>query len=104
MVAQRDSIAKVGKDLAELVIADGGNTPTAKRLAEKLMGFCAKVGTYTKQYETHEDRILHRHLNLYKNKLVKATTDAERARWIGKVAEQEEKIRLAQTDLDLDGL
>lgn len=104
MVANRDSIAKVGIPLAEMVISGGANTKEAVDLAVKLLRFCQTVGTYTKQYATHEDRILHRHLNLYKNKLAKARTDAERARWTGKVAEQEEKIRLAKTDLDLDGL
>lgn len=107
MVAQRESIAKLGIPLAEMVISGGANTKEAVQLAIKLQRLCATVGTYTKQYETHEERVLHRHLNLYKNKLAKARTDTERARWIGKIAEQEEKIRLSRSgtdDLDLDGL
>lgn len=116
MVAQRESIAKVGKSLSELVIEGGGTTPTAIRLAEKLQALCANVGTYQKRYDDPAERVLMRHLNLYKNKLEKAKTEPERLRWKAKVIEQEAKIRawrsdddghysgVPDQDLDLDGL
>lgn len=104
MVANRQSIAKVGKTLAELVIEGGGDTPTAKRLAEQLAELCDSVGVYRKRYETHEERVMHRHLNLYRNKLRKAKTDAERDRWQRKVTEQEARIAAFSQPLDLDGL
>lgn len=108
MVANRDSIAKVGGRLAELVISGGADTKEAIDLAVKLERLCRDVGTYTKRYETHEERVLHRHLNLYINKRDKARTEPERLRWQAKVIEQQAKIDAISSpegdDLDLDGL
>jgi hypothetical protein len=108
MVANRESILKVGKTLAELVIEGGGATPTAVRMAEQLYGLCKDGGSYTKRYEDHEERVLMRHLNLYRNKLARAKTDAERSVWRTKFDAQEAKVRAyksgGEQDLDLDGL
>lgn len=105
MVANREGISKVGKDLAELVIMGGAETAAAVRLARRLVALCEKVGAYDKQYETHEERVLMRHLNLYRNKLAKAETEPQRLRWRAKLIEQEQKVAAFKSaDLDLDGL
>ncbi|WLJ71098.1 hypothetical protein [Sphingomonas phage Carli] len=108
MVANRESIAKVGKTLAELVIEGGGTLPKAMELARKLESLCEKVGTYQKRYDDPAERVLMRHLNLYRNKLAAAKTEPERLRWRAKLIEQEAKVSAFRSvpdqDLDLDGL
>lgn len=105
MVAKRDSIAKVGNRLAELVISGGANSVEAVDIAMNLQKLCGDVGRYEKRYETPEERVLYRHLNLYRNKLAKAHTESERLRWRSKLVAQEEKIQAHKAaNLDLDGL
>ncbi len=110
MVKHRESISRLGQRLSELVIEGGADTGTGRRLAEQLLALCKQGGVYRKQYGSHEERVLHRHLNLYRNKLEKAKTEPERLRWKAKVIEQEAKIRAhargdgVTDDLDLDGL
>lgn len=104
MVANRESIIKVGTALAELVIEGGGSLPSAKQQARRLLALCQTGGTYRKKYDDPEERVLNRHLNLYRNKLAAAKTDAEKFRWKGKIAEQEAKLRQFHGELDLDGL
>lgn len=105
MVANRASIIKIGTQLAELVIEGGGNLPAAKEQARRLLAVCRQGGTYQKQYTDPQERVLNRHLNLYRNKLAAAKTDAERFRWKGKVVEQEAKLNAFYKEgLDLDGL
>lgn len=104
MVEQRQSIVKVGKELSDLVLVGGGNSSAARALAAKLAELCLGKGVYRKQHETHEDRVMHRHLNLYKNKLSKATSPYDVARWTEKVAEQERLMASRDGTLDLDGL
>lgn len=108
MVQQRDSISKVGLTLAQLVLSGGGTGGKATELAAKLEALCTGKGRYEKRYNSPEERVLHRHLNLYRNKLAKAKTDADRERWRTKLSEQRAKIARfeagAPADLDLDGL
>lgn len=104
MVANRTSILNAARSLADLVIEGGTITNQHKQLAAKVLSITDASGAYVKRYETHEERVLMRHLNLYKNKLAAAKTDAERARWSAKVAEQEAKLRAFHGELDLDGL
>lgn len=105
MVAKRDSIISLARPLCDLVINDGGNSAEAMSLALKLQRLVSSGGVYTKRYKDHEERVLNRHLNLYRNKLAKARTDAERLRWRTKVEEQEAKLAAYRgDDLDLDGL
>ena len=105
MVANREGIGKVGARLAQLVISGGADSVEAIDLAVKLNRMCEKVGAYDKQYESHEERILMRHLNLYRNKLAKAETEPQRLRWKAKLIEQEQKVAAFKSaDLDLDGL
>lgn len=104
MVANRMSIIAHGKLLAELVIEGGGTLPQAKDRARKLLAACNEGGTYQKKYDDPQERVLNRHLNLYRNKLAAAKTDAERFRWKGKIVEQEAKLKAFKADLDLDGL
>lgn len=111
MVANRESIAVVGSALADMVLKGGGNSAQATELAVKLERLCANVGTYQKRYESHEERVLHRHLNLYINKRDKAATAAEKDRWQAKAIEQQARIaefeaerQDGRTGLDLEGL
>lgn len=121
MAAQRDSVNKAGKALCELVFEGGTITPAHIEAANRLMRFVEAGGSYSKQYDSHEERVLNRHLNLYRNKLSKAVTSAQRLHWQSKIAEQEAKIRkhkvwakgiaapvaesqIETDDLDLDGL
>ncbi len=108
MVANRASIIKVGLQLAELIIENGGTTGRAKALAHQLRVQCSIGGTYQKRYDTHEERVMYRHLNLYKNKLAAAVTAQEKARWKAKLAGQEALIKAHEANksetLDLDGL
>ena len=119
MAAQRDSINKAAIALCELIYEGGNILPAHVEAANRLMKFATVGGTYQKQYATHEERVLNRHLNLYRNKLEKATTPSQRLHWNGKIAEQEQKLkqhaRYVRTgkietllepvpDLDLDGL
>lgn len=111
MVANRDSIAKIGLPLCDLIIEGRGGDAKVMELAGRLRTMLARSGTYRKQYEDHEERVLHRHLNLFKNKLRDAKTDRERIHWSAKVSIQRQKIAAyeasrsgAVPDLDLDGL
>lgn len=112
MASQRDSINKAAIALCDLINEGGLITESHRRLADRLRGLAGRGGTYQKQYRDHAERVLHRHLNLYKNKLSKAATDVERAHWQGKIAVQEAKLKAhyrgvsqSGTDgLDLDGL
>ena len=113
MSEKRDSIISLGKSLVKLVMEDGGSTAKAYEIAGRLDKLLRTSGTYTKQYATHEERVLHRHLNLYLNKRAKAQTAVEKNRWDAKVADQRAKIAAFEAgvefdatgdDLDLDGL
>lgn len=104
MVANRTSILNAARALADLVIEGGTITSQHKQLAAKVLSITDNSGAYVKRYATHEERVLMRHLNLYKNKLEAASTTAERERWSRKVAEQESKIAAFKGELDLDGL
>ena len=119
MAAQRDSINKAAIALCELIYEGGNILPAHVEAANRLMRFATVGGTYQKQYATHEERVLNRHLNLYINKRDNATTTSQRLHWESKIAEQEEKLkqhsRYVRTgkvsallepvpDLDLDGL
>lgn len=111
MAAQRDSINKAAIALCELVYEGGNILPAHVEAADRLMRFATVGGTYQKQYDTHEERVLNRHLNLYINKRDKATTTSQRLHWESKIAEQEDKLRQFKREqaggrvgLDLDGL
>lgn len=104
MVEQRTSIIAASKVLAELVLEGGSITSAHKQAATRLLGLCKGKGVYERQYQSHEERVLYRHLNLYKNKLAKAVTPAEKNRWTAKVEEQEAKISSQNGTLDLDDL
>lgn len=108
MVKNRDSIVKVGVELSDMVISGDGGTTLALDLAIKLRTMCRRVNAEGPQYSSHEERVLYRHLNLYKNKLKNAQTDAARAHWKKKIREQENRIErwkeTGSNDLDLDGL
>lgn len=107
MAAQRDSINKAAKALCELVFEGGEILPAHIEAAKRLEALAGSGGSYSKRYETHEERVLHRHLNLYRNKLETATTQAQRLHWASKIAEQQDKIaefKGGGSDLDLDGL
>lgn len=109
MAAQRDSINKAAKALCDLVFEGGEILPGHVEAANRVMRLVESGGTYTKRFDSHEERVLNRHLNLYRNKLSKAVTSAQRLHWQTKIAEQEAKIRRhkiygTDTDLDLDGL
>lgn len=105
MVANRDSITKIGIPLCELIIAGEGASSRATELAVRLQAMMARTTTYHKQYDTHEERVLNRHLNLYRNKLKAAKSDRERTHWQEKIAEQRRKLAAFKgTALDLDGL
>lgn len=110
MVTQRQSIVQVGNALADHVL-NGGETTEGIRLASKLKELCEGRGRYVKKYEDPEERILMRHLSLYKNKLAYAKSDAEKTRWREKLRDQRAKIADyhaqkagGRTGLDLDGL
>lgn len=102
MVKNRDSIRSLGEALSDLVISGGANTARAVEIANKLNRLCREGGAYQKRYEDAEERILMRHLNLYKNKRNKAVTNVERARWQGKIIEQEAKIAAFRSGRDAD--
>ena len=104
MVANRTSILNAARALADLVIEGGTITHQHKQLAAKVLAITDKSGAYIRQYETHEERVLMRHLNLYKNKLEAANTKLDKEHWVAKVAEQEVKVALFHSALDLDGL
>ena len=113
MSEKRDSIISLGKSLVKLVIEDGGNSAKAHEIATRLDKLLRTSGTYTKRYKSHEERVLHRHLNLYLNKRAKAQTAVEKQRWDAKVIDQRAKIEAFEAgvefdatadDLDLDGL
>lgn len=107
MAAQRDSINKAAIALCELVYEGGNILPAHIEAADRLMRFATVGGTYQKQYATHEERVLNRHLNLYVNKRDKATTPAQRLHWESKIAEQRHKLaqfKRGDAPLDLDGL
>lgn len=83
----------------------GGEITSAHQTLANLLRKLAEAGgTYHKKYETNEERVLHRHLNLYINKRRDAKTDAAKDRWTGKIAEQRAKIQRFNGELDLDGL
>lgn len=112
MVMSRDSIVKVGRPLCAMIMNGEGASTRALEMAMKLDGMLARSGTYRRRYDDPEERVLHRHLNLYRNKAKAAKTASERGRWEGKVEEQLAKIAAfeadrdmtASADLDLDGL
>lgn len=111
MAAQRESINKAAKVVCELVFEGGSITPALHEAAQRLLRLADAGGTYRKQYENHDERVLNRHLNLYRNKAEAATTASVRLHWQSKVAEQEEKLRRFKREqaggrvgLDLDGL
>lgn len=105
MVANRDSIGKVATPLCKLIIEGNGGSAEAMELAKRLKRLIDRSTTFHKQYDNHEERVLMRHLNLYKNKLAKAKTDRERQHWTTKLNEQRAKITAWKgQDLDLDGL
>jgi len=104
MAAKRDSVNKAAIALCELVFEGGNILPAHVEAAKRLMKLATVGGTYRKQYDTHEERVLNRHLNLYKNKLETAATKAQRLHWQSKIAEQEMKLRQFRGELDLDGL
>ena len=107
MVANRDSLAKVGLPLCRLIHEGYGGSAEVMELAKRLKSMLLRSGTYRKKYTDPTERVLHRHLNLYRNKKAKAKTDVERERWAEKIAEQQEKIsqwKANQLNLDLDGL
>lgn len=103
MARDRESINKAAITLCDLLDEGGMITPAHLEAAKRLRKLAEAGGTYKKQYATNEERVLNRHLNLYRNKLRDAKTDTEKARWIGKIAEQKAKIE-AFAGLDLDGL
>ena len=104
MVAQRDSINRAAKALCELVFEGGEITSIHQGSARRLMKLVEAGGAYQKKYDTHEERVLNRHLSLYRNKRDAAKTDIERERWNGRIREQQAKLRAFRGDLDLDGL
>lgn len=117
MVTNRESIVSHANALADMVLDGHGATAMATRKAQQIKSFTKTAGTYKRQYTDPEERVLHRHLNLYRNKLAKAQSDAEKARWQGKVHEQQIKIKayedggglvtmadMRKSNLDLDGL
>lgn len=111
MVMNRDSIIAKGRLLAELVLEGGSILPQHMAMARRLLEACSKGGTYHRQYDDPEQRVMMRHLNLYKNKMAAAKTESEKTRWKAKVLAQEDKIAdwkgelIGGVDgLDLDGL
>lgn len=111
MVAERESLVKAALRLVELIEEGGSILPAHRQMADRLKKLCNSRGAYTKQYEDHEERVLMRHLNLYKNKLAKARSDTDKRTWEIKVLSQMGKISAWRAgrdgqnpDLDLDGL
>lgn len=110
MTRNRLSINRVARELSELVLEGGAILPAHKTLAESLLKLAGGGGVYRKKYESEEERVLNRHLNLYRNKHAAAKTAGERAHWWAKIVAQEEKIdewqatRPTARVLDLDGL
>jgi hypothetical protein len=104
MVEQRASIISASLALAELVNEGGTITSIHRKAAERVIGLCRGKGVYRKKYDTHEERVLHRHLNMYKNKLAKATSAADRNHWKAKIVDQEALIAAASNLMNLDDL
>lgn len=111
MVAKRDSIIRIARQLCDEVLESGMSSAKEIDLAQKLKRLCDNRGRYQKKYEDPEERVLMRHLSLYKNKLAYSKQDKAKERWRKKLREQEEKIADwraqksgGRTGLDLDGL
>lgn len=104
MVKERESLTRVGSALAQEVINGRGGGTKAFDLAMRLEKLCAGRGRYEKRYETHEERVLHRHLNLYKNKMAKARTDEDKLHWHSKVILKQREIDALKVEHDLEGL
>lgn len=116
MVTNRTSIVEHGAKLAEIVLNGDPLSAEATNLAVRLARACATGGSYKKKYEDPVERVLYRHLNLYRNKLKKAVTDYDRVIWRDKLRAQERKIAEYKegqivtshvetpVELDLDGL
>lgn len=107
MVANRDSITKIAMPMIDLIEEGDGGSAKVMELAARLRKMLARSGTYHKQYASNEERVLNRHLNLYRNKLAAAKNDRERQRWTEKLGEQRRKVaayEASQRSLDLDGL
>lgn len=104
MAAQRDSINKAAIDLCDLLDEGGAITPSHLEAAKRLRKLAEAGGSYKKKYDSPEERVLNRHLNLYRNKLKSAKSDAEKKRWRDKITEQQAKIATFRGELDLDGL
>jgi hypothetical protein len=117
VVANRMSIIEVSSRLADMVLSGHGATSDATALAVRVQRACREGGTYKKKYETHEERVLMRHLNLYRNKMLKANNETDRGYWRHHFKMQEEKVAKFRAgglvsshvpadpvELDLDGL
>lgn len=103
MAKDRQSINKAATELCDLLDEGGTITLIHRQAADRLRKLAEAGGTYRRKYETNEERVLHRHLNLYRNRLRDAKTESEKLRWQSKIVEQKSKIE-AFNGLDLDGL
>ena len=104
MARERESINKAAIALCDLLDEGGAITTAHLDAAKRLRKLAEAGGTYKRRYDNNEERVLHRHLNLYRNKLRDAKTDGEKLRWRGKIADQQAKIAAFTGTLDLDGL
>lgn len=116
MVANRASIIDIGQKVAQLVLDGKADTVEANTLATRLLRLCVTGGSYKKRYDDPVERVLMRHLNLYRNKLKNAVTDVDRLIWRDKLRAQEKKVAAykagepvsshveTSVELDLDGL
>ena len=110
VVKERESLLSAASALAKHVLS-GGNTEEGIALAVEVEKLCEGRGVYVRKYDDPVERVLMRHLNLYKNKLAKARTDADKTKWREKLREQNSKIEQwkyensgGRIGLDLDGL